>query len=239
MSGEPVDELVAPVATDPVPDLVEQILGGAQYISPSYWLGWVAEKVTGTNPWQWIADQYGGDWASVQRGGVALKHLGEFGVGYGTAVTGGMEGLAHSWTGVAADGAGTYFTGFGTAVTGQKTDLDAMGAQLITTATGMYETANAIKGLWETLLDLLIAMAAEAAAAAATSWTLVGPAIAAAAFALTLTKALKVRGQVLTAHTAAWNAVQGLTGLLAGYLSGLHDLDAHALPAGSYDHPGA
>lgn len=239
MSGEPVDELVAPVATDPVPDLVEQILGGAQYISPSYWLGWVAEQVTGTNPWQWIADQYGGDWASVQRGGVALKHLGEFGVGYGTAVTGGMEGLAHSWTGVAADAAGTYFTGFGTAVKGQKVDLDAMGAQLITTATGMYETANAIKGLWETLLDLLIAMAAEAAAAAASSWSIVGPIIAAAAFALTLTKALKVWGQVLTAHTAAWNAVQGLTGLLAGYLSGLHDLDAHALPAGSYDHPGA
>jgi hypothetical protein len=103
----------------------------------------------------------------------------------------------------------------------------------------MYETANAIKGCLDLLMDLLIAIGIELAAAAASSWTIIGPILAGAAAAATITKALGVWGNVLQHHDIAWNAVQGLVGVMAGYLSTLGDLDKHALPEGNYDHPGA
>ncbi|WP_206518050.1 hypothetical protein [Rhodococcus sp. X156] len=238
MTPQPVDELVPPVAHDPVPDLVEKILGVSDYVSPAYWLGWVAEQATGTNPWQWIADQYAGDWQAVQKAGKALENLGEFNTGYGVALRTGMSTLSGTWDGKAAGSASTYFTTLGDAVESQAPDLKAMGQELITMATGMYETANAISGLFATLLDLLIAAAAEAAATAATSWTGVGLVAGGAALALTLAKATSVWRAVLDAHSAAWIACQGLVGVMAGYLGGLHDLDVHALPSAAYDHPG-
>jgi len=97
---------------------------------------------------------------------------------------------------------------------------------------------NVIRARWQDLMDLLIAMAAEAAAAAASSWSIIGSVVGGAAFALTLAKAIGVWGKVGSAHTTAWNAAQGLVGVMAGYLGGIEDLNVHALPTASYDHPG-
>ena len=97
---------------------------------------------------------------------------------------------------------------------------------------------NVIRALWQDLMDLLIAMAAEAAAAAASSWSIIGSVVGGAALALTLAKAIGVWTKVLEAHTTAWNAAQGLVGVMAGYLGGIEDLNVHALPTASYDHPG-
>ena len=44
-----------PVVDAPIPDLVNTILGGKQYISPSYCLGWAMDKACGVNPWDWLA----------------------------------------------------------------------------------------------------------------------------------------------------------------------------------------
>ena len=73
MGTKPADELVPPVSHDPVPDLLENVIGASQYISPSYWLGWAAEYVTGTNPWAWVAGEVAGDWEAVQKAGVAIR----------------------------------------------------------------------------------------------------------------------------------------------------------------------
>jgi len=70
------------------------------------------------------------------------------------------------------------------------------------------------------------------------SWSIIGSVVGGAAFALTLAKAIGVWGKVLEAHTTAWNAAQGLVGAMAGYLGGIEDLNVHALPTASYDHPG-
>jgi hypothetical protein len=64
-----------------------------------------------------------------------------------------------------------------------------------------------------------------------------GPILSGAAAAATITKAIGVWGQIIEIHNHVWTAVQGFTGLVAGYLGGLHGLDTHPLPAGSYDHP--
>lgn len=234
----PVDELTEPQPTDPVPDLVENILGGTQYISISYWLGWAAEQVTGTNPWQWIAEQYAGDWKAAQSTGQAIKNLGEFNTVFANNINTGAETMFTDWEGNAAAIAEGYFSGLAKTLKDQAPELESVGREFETMATGMYETANAIKGLWETLLDLLIAIGLEMAAAAASSWTIIGPILASAAAIATISKAIGVWGQILEAHNHAWNAVQGFTGLVAGFLGGLQDMEKHALPTSGYDHPG-
>jgi hypothetical protein len=56
VAQRPAVELVTPATAAPIPELVSNIMGQAQYVSPAYWVGWVFEQATGTNPWQWIVD---------------------------------------------------------------------------------------------------------------------------------------------------------------------------------------
>ena len=146
--------------------------------------------------------------------------------------------VGYDWQGHAAESAKEYFTKLSTVLKSQIPDLAGLGAQFESIATGMYEMSNAIKGLLETLTDYLIAIGIEAAAAAASSWTVVGPILSGAAAAVTITEAIGTWGKIVEVHTHAWNAVQGFVGLVAGYLGGLQGLDTHPLPAGAYDHPG-
>ncbi|MBF9130744.1 hypothetical protein I0C86_17520 [Plantactinospora sp. S1510] len=236
--GSPSAELTAPTSSDPIPDLVENIVGFPQYISPSYWLGWAAEQVCGTNPWQWVADQYAGDWAAVQKAGVAVKNLAEFNTAYAGSINSAVATVKYDWQGNAADSAAEYFNGLVKVLQDQVSSLNSLGGQFNSMAIGMYESANAIKGLLETLTDLLIAIGIEAAAAAASSWTVIGPILAGAAAAVTVTKAIGVWGQAIEVHNHVWTAVQGFTGVVAGLLGGLQGLDAQPLPAGAYDHAG-
>ncbi|MGH3798896.1 MAG: hypothetical protein ACRDTD_01965 [Pseudonocardiaceae bacterium] len=148
----PVAELAEPQPKDPVPDLVENILGATQYISISYWLGWAAEQVTGTNPWQWIAEQYAGDWKAAQSAGQAIKNLGEFNTVFANNIDAGAEMVFTDWQGNAADSAKGYFSGLMKTLKDQAPELESVGREFETMAAGMYETANAIKGLWETYL---------------------------------------------------------------------------------------
>lgn len=238
MGDSPASVLTAPTPSDPIPDLVENVLGASQYISLSYWVGQAADMVCGTNPWAWVAEQFAGDWETVQKAGVALENLAEFNVEFARANTTGMDGVAHDWTGTAADGAAAYFGELTKAISAQEETLRQLASQFNDMAVGMYEAANSIKSFLEMLLDLLIAMGLELAAAAASSWTVIGPVLSGAAFAATLTKAIGVWGQALQAHTIAWNAAQGFVGLVAGYASALRDLDQHELPESGYNHPG-
>lgn len=234
----PVDELTEPQPKDPIPDLVENILGGSQYISISYWLGWAAEQATGTNPWQWIAEQYAGDWQAVQDAGQVIINLGEFNVVFANNIDSAAATVFAHWQGNAANGANDYFSGLTGTIKGQAPELESIGREFETMTVGMYETASSIKGLWETLLDLLIAIGLEAAAAVASGWTIIGPILAGAAAIATITKAMGVWGKILEMHNHVWNAVQGFVGLVAGFLGGLHGMEKHALPASGYDHPG-
>jgi hypothetical protein len=79
--------LVMPGVDPPIPDLVNNILGGKQYISPSYWLAWAMEKVCGVNPWDWIATETAGDWNAAAEAGQALKQLGKFNGRYAVTIS--------------------------------------------------------------------------------------------------------------------------------------------------------
>lgn len=95
----------------------------------------------------------------------------------------------------------------------------------------MEEMAQALRSILQDLLDWLIAIGVSAAAAAASSWTIVGGVAGAAATAASIWEAVKVWYLALDAHDAAWAAaVQAFTGLCAGYLGAIHGMDKVSLP---------
>lgn len=239
MTSSPAKELIEPTSADPVPDLLENVIGINQYLSLSYWVGEAINLFFDVNPFEWAAEKFAGDWEAVQKAGVAIEKLGEFNIEFSLAVSSAWSNVSHDWKGNAADAAHTYFDGLAKSVKDQETSLKALGKDFKQAAVGMYETANTVKGCLEMLLDLLIAIGVELAAAAASSWTIIGPILSGAAAAVTVHKALGVWGRALQAHDIAWNAAQGLVGLTAGYLSTLDDLDKHVLPEGYYDYVGA
>ncbi|HWO67433.1 MAG TPA: hypothetical protein VNO31_46110 [Umezawaea sp.] len=121
----------------------------------------------------------------------------------------------------------------------QITALNSVGQQFEQAAYGVWGVAKTLVSLLELLLDLIIAWAIEAAVAAASSWTVVGAIAGGAAMVATAIKAISVWGDICKAHGMAWTICTGATGIIAGYLSNLHDMKEHPLPAGAYDHPGA
>ncbi|MGH3470314.1 MAG: hypothetical protein ACRDQF_21560 [Thermocrispum sp.] len=239
MADSPSSQLKEPTASDPVPDLLENVIGVSQYISVSYWVGEAIELVTGVNPGEWVAEKFAGDFGAVQKAGIACENLGAFNNDFASVITTGLTTVADGWQGNASDAANEYFTEVAKAIADQESALNAMGREFKQAAVGMYETANAVKGFMETLFDYLIAIGIELAAAAASSWTIIGPILAGAAAAVTISKAMGTWGKVLDAHTLAWDSAQALVGVMAGYLSTLRDRELQALPESNYNHPGA
>jgi hypothetical protein len=240
MTDAPSAALVMPAVGPPIPDLVNNILGGKQYISPSYWLGWAMEKVCGVNPWDWLAEQFAGDWNAAAEAGQALRQLAEFNTRYADTITQARKALIpDAWDGHAATQAQAYFTQLADGLRDQIASLNGMASQFHSLAAGMQEMAQSLQSLFQDLLDWLIAIGISAAAAAATSWTVVGGLAGAAATAVSIFEAVKVWFMVLDAHDAAWAAVQGFTGLCAGYLGAIQGVELHPLPGTAYNHPGA
>ncbi|MGJ7905884.1 hypothetical protein ACOQFL_05335 [Actinopolyspora sp. H202] len=238
MSQKPEDELTEPESSDPIPDLAENVIGASQYISVAYWTGRALDMALGFNAGEWVSEQFSGDWQVVQQAGIALGNLKKFNAQFAQYIDESTKNVAEDWEGVAADQASAYFAGLSRAVREQQETLDGLSQQFDQMATGMYETAKAIKGFLDMLLDYAIAMGIELAAAALNSWNVIGSVAAGAAFAATLTKAMGVAGQAIQAHTVAWNSVQATVGVIAGYASSLEGIEQHVLPESNYDHPG-
>jgi hypothetical protein len=239
MVARPVAELVHPVPYDPVPDLAENILGAAQYISPAYWLGFVAEQATGTNPWHWVAEQFAGDYRAAQMAGLALRQLAEFNTVYASTVdTLVSQTVPYDWRGEAATGAQEYLQSLVRALREQVNALEAVGKQFETMAVGVYQATQGFKGFFEMMVDELIKAAVKAALATATAKTIIGGIGFGAAAAHSIWRATQLWRTALTYHDIAWHSVQTFAGVVAGYLGGLKGMGDVPLPAGSYDHPG-
>lgn len=158
MTAAPVDALTPPVAVAPIPDLVNNILGGKQYISPSYWVGWVMEKVCGVNPWGWIAEQFAGDWNAAAEASDALNNLAEFNTRYAATVREQTKALIPDhWDGNAAEQASAYFTSVAATLQEQVAALQGVASQFHSLAAGMEEMAQALIAqaikLWYLILD--------------------------------------------------------------------------------------
>ena len=239
MTAAPAAALTPPVAVAPIPDLVNNILGGKQYISPSFWMGWAMDKIWGFNPWEWIAEQVAGDWNAAAEASNALKKLAEFNTRYAAAVNDATNQLIpQQWDGQAAEQAQTYFSRLATALQAQVDALESVSGQFRTLAAGMEEMAQALQSLCQDLLDLVIVIGITAAATAATRWTGVGAVVGGSATAASIAQAIRLWYIVIDVHDAAWASVQAFTGICAGYLGALQGMESYPLPAGIYNHPG-
>jgi hypothetical protein len=238
MVTSPSNELREPESSEPFPNLVDLVLSFPDLISPSHWMLWAIDQVSGVNPAQWAAEWLAGDWEALSRGADALDNLAQFDVVFGSQIRTGCDAMLYDWTGNAADAAKQYFDGIPAALELQGPALERVATEFRTLAYGMWSTAKSIVSLFELLVDLLIAMALEAAAAAASSWTVIGPILSGAAFACTLTKALGVWGKAIEVHNAAFTAANVFVGVVTGYLGALRGMQEYPLPAAAYDHPG-
>jgi hypothetical protein len=237
MTALPSQVLDTPYPTAPIPDLVNEILGAGDWLSPSHVLLKGIELVFGFNPGEEAARWVAGDWESVATVACALQQLGEYAVRLGHVLYDGSDEMLDHWHGNAAVSAGTYFDDLARAIDSIGPQLDGIASEYTTVAAGMQEMAGAVASILEALLDKLIEMGIKALAATATSETVVGGIFFGAWAAYDAYKATKLWVQAVEWHGRAWTASQAVVGLCAGYLGALEDLDAITIPVG-YDHPG-
>jgi hypothetical protein len=238
MAAEPSSLLTEP-SDSHVMETVNNFIGFPQYISPSYWLGVAMKKVCGVNPFEWVGEQFAGDWKAIAKASDALKNLAEFNAAYATSLKGQADPLFGSeWSGNAATNADQYFDRLMKLLNDQVAPLNAVARQFNSATVGVLEAADAIKGLLEGLLDMLILLGIELAATAASSWTIVGGIIGGIASAATFWRCVSLWKQIIEAHGLAWQICQVTVGLIAGYLGTLKGLKMQPLPNTSYDHPG-
>lgn len=233
----PSEVLDYPWPSEPLPTSVDVLLGLSDWISPSFYLRKGIEIALGTDPAEWLAAEFGGDWQKVAQVATALEQLGEYMQALGRDVQQAAVDLAPSWEGNAADSAGAYFEKLAAAIQDLQAPLADIGHSFDSTAIGMKGFADAIVDLLGLLMDYLIELAIAACATGAFSWTGIGLAIGGAGTAYLAYKATSTWMKVVEVHGYASTAAKALVGLTAGPLGLLHvDHDLN-LPA-AYDHPG-
>lgn len=237
MTAMPSEVLDTPYPSEPIPDLVNQILGAGDWLSPSHVLMKGIELVFGFNPGEEAARWVAGDWSSVATVASALTQIGEYAVRLGHVLDDGSLDMLEDWHGNAATSAGTYLDQLAQAIDRIRPNLDGIASEYTSVAAGMQEMAGAVASILEALMDKLIEIGIEALAATALSETVIGGVIFGGMAAYSTYRATKLWIQAVEWHSKAWTAVQAVVGLCAGYLGALQDLDSITLPT-AYDHPG-
>ncbi|MDR0626116.1 MAG: hypothetical protein LBG11_02455 [Bifidobacteriaceae bacterium] len=222
------DELTVPCPAEPIPDLADFIInnGPTALISPSFWILEILKMFNGgVNPLDGALQSVSGDWNQAMEAAEALKKLAAFYNSLASDLRAKRNGLPEYWEGNAADAAAAYFEKLASAVDEIPSALKDASGEFNAVAVGMYEGAQAISGLLQSVADDLILMAVAAAATAASSWTGVG-AIAGAAGLTVKAVALLVKIGMVTKYLDRMHVgVAAVSGLTAGYLGAIHAVD--------------
>ncbi|WP_182113193.1 MULTISPECIES: WXG100 family type VII secretion target [unclassified Actinotalea] len=230
--------LVPPVATDPMPDLGEAILGWQNYVSASYCINEIIEMVCGFDPFTWLSSHFTGSWEEFSEAGAALANLSNFVTTTRGQLSTAVAPLNFAWTGNAATAALAYFESLEQGLTTLADAIDGLAEDFQTTAFGVWSAGQAAVTALAELCDWLILLALELAAAASSSWTIVGGLIAGSAAAATALKAGGVWREVVKWHGRAVGGAEGFAGLAAANLSLVHGLEGVSMPGSTLDIPG-
>lgn len=232
--SDPTTVLVPPSDAPVIPDLVNNMLGFSQYISPSYWVNQCIAMASGFNVLETVTKTVAGDWNAVSQAGRALELLGSYHNELAAELRVATTKVGADWEGGAADAASGYFTDLADALDDQATQMKNAGNQYLSVSAGMEQSAVAIDSLLRSAMDWLIIAAASAAATAAASWTGVGLLVGGTATVASIARAATLLKQVKDAHDLAVLMANGATGLIAGYLGAIKGFESTALPS-SYD----
>lgn len=227
--------VLAPPEADPlIPAALDTYLHVGDLISLGHWAMVAIDKMGGPNIPQEVGEWFAGDWSEVARSADALRRLGEFCDQTAEGIAADLGVLRATWDGKAATAATTYFTDLSEALKTQRANFDDIASQFESTAFGVKEMANAVGSLVESLADYAIAAGISLAAAAASSWTVVGGIAGASGAAYSIYKGAKVIGELLDIRAKVWVACEALMGLIAGSLSSIQGFSSVRLP-GAYN----
>lgn len=231
---DPAATLTPPVADALIPPAMDVFLHIGDLISLGHWAMVAIDKMGGPNIPQEVGEWFAGDWTEVGKAADALRNLGEFCDVAADGVTKELATLDATWDGKAAAAASIYFTNLADTLGEQVANFDDIASQFDGTAFGVKEMANSVGSLVESLADYAIAAGISLAAAAASSWTIVGGIAGGAGAAYSIVKGAKIVKEILEIRAKVWTACEALMGLIIAPLASIQGFTSVQLP-GAYN----
>lgn len=228
--------LFTPVASEPVPDLVQRILGITSYLSLSGLAREVLTTITGHDPLEDVTEYFGGDWSKVSEAADALRNLGAFHGLYAEELVTVERTLGADWDGQAADAARQYVQGFADAVSRQVSEFEDVASEYDQLALAMWQTADVVGNLLCTVIDLALVAAASAAVGTATSWTGVGAVLGGLGTLGAVIAAAATIAEIADLYDRAVTLVELASAAINSELASMASFEGARLPA-AYDHP--
>lgn len=233
---DPATTLAEPVANQLIPPAMDQFLHIGDLLSLGHWAFVAIDMMGGPDIPEAVAEWFAGDWSEVSRAADAMRHLGEFCTVAAGSITFADDQVLKTWSGRAASSADSYFDGLSASLTAQAPNFTSIGGQFETAAFGVQELANAAGSLVETLADYAIMAGISLAAAAASSWTIIGGIIGGGSAAYAIARGVKTIAELMDIRAKVWMCCEALMGLIAGPLSVIKGFSSVQLPL-PYDHP--
>lgn len=153
-----------PSTSAPVPDMVQWIIDKAGWLSISG-NGLKIASLFGVDPVGDLTKAVAGDYGELAQAGHAVKALSTFEKSAASTMLAGWGAVQSDWTGNAADAAHTYFTNFANALVAHADKLDTLGDKYALLVQACAEAATALGTLLSTVVDRLLILIAEIAAA--------------------------------------------------------------------------
>ncbi|WP_159029256.1 hypothetical protein [Streptomyces viridochromogenes] len=208
--------------------------------SPSAVASWVFEKFLGVNPVDEAKNALGGNWEEYAQCAKAWEALGLFCDDLAKNLQSGNRSLDVTWSGNAADAAYVYMDTLAKDIAAMKGSFEQLKEQYEIVTDGVWHAAEACGDLLSGMLDLAIVIGITMAAGASTSWTLVGPVIAAGAVAGEVVAMINLWTRMTTLIMEVGTVVSGATAMVeqTAHFSQA-SMIKFPLPGKGYDHPGA
>jgi hypothetical protein len=207
-------------------------------ISPGYWTQQVLDATIHVNPVDELAQWTVGDWEQFAKAADALNSLSWFCADLSEDISANANAALTHWTGAAADEAFQYFTSFATTIKGYADGLAALRDKYLEAAKGVWEFAESVKDIIQQIFDNVFWAAVEAAAGAALSETVIGPAVLWSLAALQCAAIVKDWESITRLLMQIQNTVRMIHGGILTLVGDRGMFSSHPPPA-AYHHPGA
>lgn len=227
----PAAQLSAPQADPLIPPTMDAFLHIGDLVSLGHWAIVAIDQMGGPNIAAEIGEWFAGDWSEVMRSADALNNLAAFCESASSGLDDELATMMAGWQGEAASSAASYFGQLAGELGTQAANFRDIASQYESTAFGVEEMANAVGSLVESLADYAIAAGISLAAAAASSWTVIGGILGGGAAAYSILKGAQTIKLILDLRAKVWVACEALMGLIAGSLSAIDGFQAVALPS--------
>jgi hypothetical protein len=207
--------------------------------SPSALASMAFEKFLGVNPVDEAKNALGGNWEEYAQCAKAWEALGLFCDDLARNIESGNKSLDATWSGNAADAAYVYMETLAKDIAAMKGSFEQLKEQYEIVTDGVWNAAEACGDLLSGMLDLAILIGITMAAGASTSWTLVGPVVAAGAVAAEVVAMINLWSRLTTVITEVGMVVSASTAAVE-QIGHLHQANMikFPLPGKGYDHPG-